>query len=52
MKTIRFDVAFEVEDCNEEEFLDSYREFMELWEAEMKLYKFEEIPNYEYLLGL
>ena len=52
MKTIRFDVAFEVEACEEQEFLDSFREFMELWEAETKLYTFEEIPSYEYLLGL
>ena len=52
MKTIRFDVAFEVEDCSEEEFLDSFKEFMELWQADIKLYKYEEIKSFEDLLGL
>lgn len=52
MKTIRFDVVFEVDQCEEQEFLDSFSEFMELWQGDTKLYKFEEIKDYKSLLGL
>ena len=52
MKTVRFDAVFEVEDCSEKEFLDSYKEFLDLWQADLKLYEYTELKSYEELLGL